>query len=595
LQRLFHLVLVLTILVAGNAQARMEAGFGLCQVRPPTAEGGNSPAQIVAQMTSSMALNKREKGSHAWFFSQRANAYAAMKQFDCAIEDFSEALSEVAQGATPLVEHRLDLLLGRGRAYGETGDYVHALEDFDAALTLRPSSAGALLDRGVALRLLGQYDRAIADFDRLILLDQGPFLVGRAFVHRGAAYTDKGDYERARHDFDIARYLDVVCAGPPMNNLCWIGALQGKPRDEASGSAFTSALDRFWSGNLPESLYYCRPSASGPAAAFDSRAFVYLQLGELAEAQADADAAVRLAPGDGEVRYTLAMILEAQGDRDNAKRQFAEAERLAKPGEWARWNRQQGKFRGLEVPASPERQADEAIRQSMAELTRLYAENPDALRQPGPQVPPLRVAALLFEDKAGEAERRCHTESAGALATTVADFNRAVGRRLFVMSDVDHHDVLFVIGGPKSAEGVDVDGRSAEILAAEQRQTALPHRKEFLSYAPPHLVPSDWLNLYYRRDTTALLYGVVGRSWKSLGKSCSAGFAADLEGLLTWGPYRFVNEVVRKSNQPSNLRDSFVHGRGAIETCFLAGRTGTEAESLDCVKQLAALIAAGSD
>ena len=163
------------------------------------------------------------------------------------------------------------------------------------------------------------------------------------------------------------------------------------------------------------------------------------------------------------------------------------------------------------------------------------------------------------------------------------------------MSDVDHHDVLFVIGGPKSAEGVDVDGRSAEILAAEQRQTALPHRKEFLSYAPPHLVPSDWLNLYYRRDTTALLYGVVGRSWKSLGKSCSAGFAADLEGLLTWGPYRFVNEVVRKSNQPSNLRDSFVHGRGAIETCFLAGRTGTEAESLDCVKQLAALIAAGSD
>ena len=55
-----------------------------------------------------------------------------------------------------------------------------------------------------------------------------------------------------------------------------------------------------------------------------------------------------------------------------------------------------------------------------------------------------------------------------------------------------------------------------------------------------------------------------------------------------------ASKVVSKIewNQPSRLPDSFAHGRGAIETCFLAGRTSSEAESIDCVKQIVALTSA---
>lgn len=584
LLRSLFLSLASVVLLIESAQARMEAGFGLCEVRPP-GYGGRSPAEAIASLTASIAAFKRENGSTAGFFTQRANAYVASKNFDRAISDFNEALSELGQQAKPSLERRIALLLGRGRAYGEMGDYSRALEDFEAALALRPDSADALLNRGIALSLLGQHDRAIQDFDKLILLNRGPFAIGRVFAHRGATYADKGEFDRAQHDLQVAARLDSFCQAIP-NNLCWIGALQGRPRASALGS---ERLNAFWSGNLPGKV--CSPDSTASAALLDTRAFINLQFGEIDRARAESEAAVSLAPEDGELRYMLGMIAEAQGDAAGASASFAEARRLARPGQWERWQSRQGRWRGLAVPLPVEVRAERIIRESMAELARIYALHPNVLRRIDPQAAPLRVAALLFEDKHGDTAAHCRSELTGALARTVAAFNRAVGRTLFVMSDVDHHDVLFVVGGPNSQAGVDVDSRSAGILAAETRQTILPHRKEFLSYAPPHFAPSDFLTLYYREDTRSLLYGVVSRSWKFLGKSCSEGIARDLEGLVAWGPYWAGGKVDRETQHSSQLPDSFAHGRGAIEACFLAGRTRTEAESIDCVKQLVALTA----
>jgi tetratricopeptide (TPR) repeat protein len=578
------------MLTVGDGHARMAAGFGLCQA-PLSSEAG--PATIIAQTTEGIAAYPRSGGSHSWLFQRRGSAYLAMNDFDRAIEDFDNVLVEYDQRSTPPPnDQRIDVLTKRGRALGEKGDYQRAIRDFDTALALSPHSDKALLERGVAFRLAGQEDRAIEDFNRVILLTPGTFGTGRAFIHRAAVYVDKGDYDRARKDLEVARQLDLMCRSEIENNLCWIDALQGKPRAAVlSPDGFDSALVEFWRGRLPTSLEICGAKASGGSALRDSRAFVYLQLGQLADARAESEAAVRLAPRDGEVRYMLAMILEAEGDGAAATREFAEAQRLAKPGEWVRWERRQGRFRGLAAPVTVERQAEQIVAQTMTELARVYARHPEALRRLDLKAPPLRVAALLFDDKEGTAEPHCRKDVVDALAKDVANFNRALGHVAFEMSDVDRHDILFVMGGPKSIPGVEVDARSTAILAAEQRQTTQPHEERFVSYAPAGHDPSEWIRLYYHQNTGALLYGVVGHSWRFLDKACSARFAEDLEMALSEEMRGRLFDIERDAPDAFKPPRGLGDGLRPVETCFLAGRDKTPDDSMECVRRLVELTA----
>jgi len=56
----------------------------------------------------------------------------------------------------------------RGAAYGEKGQYDHAISDFDQAIEINPRYNKAYNNRGIVYRLKGQYDRAVSDFNKAI-------------------------------------------------------------------------------------------------------------------------------------------------------------------------------------------------------------------------------------------------------------------------------------------------------------------------------------------------------------------------------------------------------------------------------------------
>src|SRR5262249_13064668 len=160
-------------------------------------------------------------------------------------------------------------------------------------------------------------------------------------------------------------------------------------------------------------------------------------------ARASAEAAVRGDPGDGEKHYMLAMIKEAAGDRAEADAEFTRARALAKSGDWERWERQQGKFRNLPLPESPDRQAAAIVDESFTILDKEYSRFsldrpiPDSsevlkglpesapviklfkeeysrsvggVARPNPGNPPLRVAVLAFEDNTDGSPPRCRKD-----------------------------------------------------------------------------------------------------------------------------------------------------------------------------------------
>jgi tetratricopeptide (TPR) repeat protein len=81
--------------------------------------------------------------------------------------------------------------------YEYAGSYDRAIPDFDQALRLRPSDAGAFCGRGWAYAQKGDYDRAIQDYDQALRIN--PTYV-KALSNRRLAYAQNGEYLRAMAD-----------------------------------------------------------------------------------------------------------------------------------------------------------------------------------------------------------------------------------------------------------------------------------------------------------------------------------------------------------------------------------------------------------
>ncbi len=128
---------------------------------------------------------------------ERGIARLGRKESDRAIEDFDAAIR-----LDPSSYHAH---VNRGRARLAQGQYAPAIRDFDEALRLEPEDANALGLRATARRLLGEYPEAIADYDRAIRRDPGlPWL----FRGRGASLYSLEDYRAAIADYGRAIALD---------------------------------------------------------------------------------------------------------------------------------------------------------------------------------------------------------------------------------------------------------------------------------------------------------------------------------------------------------------------------------------------------
>lgn len=93
-----------------------------------------------------------------------------------------ESLTEIIE-KNPQDVNALNL---RGTAYGQAGDYQNAMDDFNAALKIKPDFPQAYSNRALVFVRIDSLPRAIADYDRAIEInpDYAAAYVGRGNVHR---------------------------------------------------------------------------------------------------------------------------------------------------------------------------------------------------------------------------------------------------------------------------------------------------------------------------------------------------------------------------------------------------------------------------
>jgi tetratricopeptide (TPR) repeat protein len=175
----------------------------------------------------------------------RGVAWAAKKEYDKAIKDYSSAIELNSRN----VVARED----RGIAWTAKKQYEKAIADLDAAIRIRPDDAMIYFHRGRAWHKKGDFDNAVDDFSEAVSLR--PYFAN-AFVDRGLAWSAKKSYGKALADFNTTVRLEP---GSPIayNARAWFwatcpdaghrngrGAVESATRSsDLTGWKFAPALD----------------------------------------------------------------------------------------------------------------------------------------------------------------------------------------------------------------------------------------------------------------------------------------------------------------------------------------------------------------
>lgn len=197
--------------------------------------------------------------------------------------------------------------LSRAASRRRLGRTAEALDDYAAALKLEPRDAEIYCDRGATLRDLGRRSEAIADFDKATRLAPD---FARARCERGVTHAANGDLDAALADLDAAAALDARDEA--------IFVARGRvheERDELEQALadFSRAL-KLW----PQSTE-----------ALTDRAGVRVTLGQLDAAIADCDRALEIEAGLIDAYEVRADAWEAKGEPEKAQADRNAAKRLA--------------------------------------------------------------------------------------------------------------------------------------------------------------------------------------------------------------------------------------------------------------------------
>ncbi len=180
----------------------------------------------------------------------------------------------------------------RSAAYKRAGLYDQALADVNKALALDPNGANAYTDRGNIYKRIHKYDRALLDYNQAIQLDPSSAV---AFYDRGDFFLDRQKYDRAIQDLDQAIRLKPDYASA-FDNRCF---------------------GRTVLGQLPQALADCNVAVrfAPTASHYDSRALVYLKMKNYSAAIVDYDSALQIDPKLDSSLYGRGLAKREKGDR----------------------------------------------------------------------------------------------------------------------------------------------------------------------------------------------------------------------------------------------------------------------------------------
>lgn len=188
------------------------------------------------------------------------------------IRDQPEKAIEDYEAAIELKPDFVEAYNNLGNEYSNLGEYGFALEKYNKALEIDPEFASAYNNRGNAYRDLGKYDQAVSDYNRALQLDPDD---AKPYANRGLTYYHLRDYRRAIEDYDKAISLDPKLAGAYNNRaIAWIELEE-----------LDKALD-----DLNQAIKL-DPNL---AVAYNNRGALYDRLGKHEQAIADLNKAVKL-------------------------------------------------------------------------------------------------------------------------------------------------------------------------------------------------------------------------------------------------------------------------------------------------------------
>ena len=251
----------------------------------------------------------------------------------------------------------VDALVERAAESFETEEFEAALARAEEALAREPRTVPALHYRAASLAALGRVEEAAAAYDRALALgrDDLDLLLGAADFFAGVDGGDEPDREPLERAIELSRR----------------GAkLAGKAGDRELAVEFGTleavALNQL--GRNAEALARLDPIAASAPDRADvrlERGFALYELCRFDDAQEELVRAEALDPDDAWTQHTLGLVAERRGDRDEARRRFGRARKLA-PDEFPR---------PIALPHDAFDEAVEAALEELPESVRRYLSN----------------------------------------------------------------------------------------------------------------------------------------------------------------------------------------------------------------------------
>lgn len=197
---------------------------------------------------------------------------------------------------------RFTALLAEGNAYFEVAEFGRALNSYEQAVQLNPSSAEAFYRRGRARYALGEHELALADYQRSIALDP---TFSRGYNGRGNYRLGRGDFAGALADYDKAIQLDPKDSYPYLN----------RARLRYDQREYTAAL-----ADAERSIALSPNDSLG----FVMRAQIQIELGKTAQASADLERAVTINKRESAAYFWRAHIAQLASQHEQAVADYSQ-------------------------------------------------------------------------------------------------------------------------------------------------------------------------------------------------------------------------------------------------------------------------------